>query len=236
MATTTRPAERAPLNAEAIVAGAVALADEAGIKAITMRKLAGHLGYEVMSLYNHVANKPELLGRMVDSVAAEVETPPEDLDPLAAVRAIAESLHTALVAHPWAAGLWISHMPGPERARIMEDLLRLLAASDLTPSMAHHGFHAVSNHVVGYTIQELALAETTTDLELDALAYRDSLDAEVYPHTVLHIDQHLEGDSASSFELVLDLILDGIARLSAEERAATGGADRPDGTDSTDDT
>ncbi len=217
MTTVGRATDRAPLSAELIVRGAMELADADGIRAITMRKLASHLGYEVMSLYNHVANKGELLTLMVDRVVVDVDTPPDDIEPLAAVRGIALSLRQALVSHPWAPSLWTRHLPGRERARVMEDLLRLLAASDLSPSMAHHGFHAVSNHVIGYTIQELELAETMTDMEVDAVAYRDSLPPEEFPHSILHIDQHLEGDSAPSFELVLDLILEGIVRLSAED-------------------
>ncbi|MEM9565669.1 MAG: TetR/AcrR family transcriptional regulator [Actinomycetota bacterium] len=221
--TTTAEGEqlrRIPLSRDTIVAGAIALADAEGIRAITMRKLAAHLGYEVMSLYNHVANKGEVLTLMVDGVAGEVETPADDIEPLTAVRHIAQSLRTALVRHPWSPDLWQRHLPGPERSRIMEDLLRLLGQSDLTPAMAHHGFHAVTNHVIGYTIQELGLAEVMAELELDAVDYRDSLDPDEFPHMIAHINQHLDGDTAPSFDLVLDLILEGIARLSAERRAA----------------
>jgi hypothetical protein len=32
---------------------------------------------------------------------------------------------------------------------------------------------------------------------------------------VAHVRQHLDGNTASSFELVLDLILDGLVRLNA---------------------
>ncbi len=41
-----------------------------------MRNLAQQLGYEVMSLYNHVANKDELMSLMVDAVAGEIDEPP----------------------------------------------------------------------------------------------------------------------------------------------------------------
>ena len=221
VADTTDPeptAPRSPLSRETIVAGAVALADADGVSGLTMRKLAKHLGYEVMSLYNHVANKRELLTLMVDSVTADVARPPDDPDePLAEIRAIALSLRANLLRHPWSPGLWLDHMPGLERTRVMEDLLRLLAQSDLTPAMAHHGFHAISNHVLGYTMQELGLAAATQDLETDAATFRDQLPPDDFPHMIAHIDQHLAGDTGHSFELVLDLILDGIVRLSADD-------------------
>lgn len=100
----------------------------------------------------------------------------------------------------------------------MEDLLRTLDESGLSPDLAHHGFHAVSNHVIGYTLQELgmALAERDPDgLEDAARAYLGGRSAEDHPYTVAHVQQHLDGDTASSFELVLDLILDGLQRLDA---------------------
>jgi hypothetical protein len=39
--------------------------------------------------------------------------------------------------------------------------------------------------------------------------------ADTYPYMVAHVRQHLDGNTASSFELVLDLILDGLVRLNA---------------------
>ncbi len=207
--------EREPLDRDAIVARAVAFADEHGTDALSMRKLAAELGYEVMSLYNHVANKAEVLALMVDAVAAEVPAPNPDDDPLVAVRTLAIETRAALVRHPWAAALWLRHLPGPERVQHMEYLLAALAATDMTPAVAHLAFHAVNNHVIGYTLQEQAMAYIVpTDADPDALArsFMEGLSADDLPHTVTHIQQHLDGDTARSFDLVLDLILDGLAR------------------------
>jgi AcrR family transcriptional regulator len=213
MGTAATEAQRGPLHRDAIVAAAVELADEEGVGALSMRNLARRLGYEVMSLYNHVANKDELLSLMVDAVAGEIEEQPGDAAPLAAVRATAVSTHDVLVRHPWAPVLWQRHLPGPARTRLMDDLLRLLDQSGLSPDLAHHGFHAVTNHVLGYTLQELGMTLADEDPEAKALEYVTSIDAEAYPHMVAHVRQHLEGDTSSSFELVLDLILDGLVRL-----------------------
>ena len=65
---------------------AIALADTGGIEALTMRKLGQELGVEAMSLYNHVANKDEILDGIVDLVFGEIELPArrgrlEDGDP-----------------------------------------------------------------------------------------------------------------------------------------------------------
>jgi AcrR family transcriptional regulator len=206
--------EREPLDRDAIVARAIAMADERGTDALSMRKLAGELGYEVMSLYNHVANKDEVLSLMVDAVAAEIPAPDPDADPLTAVRTLVVDTRAALVRHPWAAGLWLRQMPGPARIRHMEHLLAALAATDMAPPVAHLAFHAVNNHVIGYTLQEQAMAYVVPGGDADALArsFLEGISPDEFPHTVTHIRQHLDGDTASSFETVLDLILDGLAR------------------------
>ena len=54
---------------------AVALADESGIESLSMRRLGQELGVEAMSLYNHVANKDDLLNGITDLVLREIELP-----------------------------------------------------------------------------------------------------------------------------------------------------------------
>ncbi len=110
---------REPLQRDRIVAAAVALADREGADALSMRNLARSLGFEVMSLYNHVANKDELLSLMVDAVAAEIDEPSPGSEPLAAVRSVTISTHDVLVRHPWAPALWLRHLPGPARTQQM---------------------------------------------------------------------------------------------------------------------
>ncbi len=211
------PAAREPLDRAAIVGGAIAFADERGTDALSMRKLAAELGYEVMSLYNHVANKAEMLSLMVDAVAAEIPEPDAATEPLVAVRTLAVETRAALVRHRWAAALWLRQLPGPARIAHMEHHLAALAATDMPPAVAHLAFHAVNNHVIGYTLQEQAMAYIVPpDGDADSLArsFLEGIGADDFPHTVMHVRQHLDGDTASSFELVLDLLLDGLARTS----------------------
>lgn len=207
---------RAPLSRAGIVAAAIELADEEGVSALTMRRLAQRLGYEVMSLYNHVASKAELLALMAESVASEVKRPDAQALPLESIRAFAVSTRAVLVGHPWAAELWLRVVPGSERIDHMELLLRLFDESGLSPELAHHGYHAVNNHVFGYTLQELGMTYADEDPQATAEQFVAGLDPERHAHTLRHVYQHLEGDTASSFELVLDLIIDGLVRLGQE--------------------
>src|SRR5919112_3697219 len=87
---------RTPLSRERVLRAAVALADERGIAELTMRKLAKELGVEAMSLYNHVANKGDLLDGMIDIVFSEIEPPAVGGDWKAELRKRAISTRDAL--------------------------------------------------------------------------------------------------------------------------------------------
>jgi len=91
MATQTEP--RLPLSRDRILRAALALADEGGIDALTMRKLGQVLGFEAMSLYNHVANKDDVLDGILDLVLDESEPPSPAGDWHTAIRNSAISVH-----------------------------------------------------------------------------------------------------------------------------------------------
>jgi TetR/AcrR family transcriptional regulator, tetracycline repressor protein len=67
----TEPPARTPLTRERIVRAALALVDEAGLGALTMRRLGAELGVEAMSLYKHVAGKEAILDGIRELLIAE---------------------------------------------------------------------------------------------------------------------------------------------------------------------
>ena len=71
----TATASRVRLTRERVIAGAVALADRDGLDGLSMRRLGEELGVEAMSIYNHVANKDDLINGMADAVFGEIELP-----------------------------------------------------------------------------------------------------------------------------------------------------------------
>src|SRR5215470_8261448 len=93
---------RGPLTREEVLAAAVALADERGIDAVTMRGVGDVVGVEAMSLYNHVAGKGDLLDGMVDIVFSEIGLPPAHGGWKPAMRQRAVAAREALGRHPWA--------------------------------------------------------------------------------------------------------------------------------------
>src|SRR6266702_6297696 len=99
MATTTEP--RLPLTRDRILHAALELADKGGIESLSMRKLGQALGFKAMSLYNHVANKDDVIDGILDLVLEEGELPSRTGAWDKAVRESAISVHAALRRHPW---------------------------------------------------------------------------------------------------------------------------------------
>ena len=109
---------RIPLTRERVLHAAVALADESGSESLSMRKLGEAVGVEAMSLYNHVANKEDLLDGMIDVVFDEIDLPSGGKDRKTAMRQRAMSVRRVLSRHGWAIGFMESRSsPGPATLR-----------------------------------------------------------------------------------------------------------------------
>ena len=220
---TSRP--RTPLSRERVLHAAIRLADEGGIESLTMRKLARELGVEAMSLYNHVANKGDLVSGIVDLVLEEIEVPPETDEWDVAIRQAAIAAHEALLRHPWACSLVMSpktfRISGSPRVRYMEFLLRRLREAGFSSDLTYHAYHALDSHIHGFTMWQLSHMSDAKRLTEDenfadfAAALVQELRANDFPYLAEHAEQHLAApsdDGARQFEFGLDLILDGLKR------------------------
>ncbi|SFR99266.1 transcriptional regulator, TetR family [Agrococcus baldri] len=88
-------------STDEIVRSAVAIADEEGIDAVTMRSVAERVGVGAMTLYGYVPGRSELLGLMIDEVAGEAPRAPHAGGLGERVVAIAEELMAEYRRHPW---------------------------------------------------------------------------------------------------------------------------------------
>ncbi|MDX3524289.1 TetR/AcrR family transcriptional regulator C-terminal domain-containing protein [Streptomyces scabiei] len=96
------PSGHTALTLGRIVGAAVAVADAEGLAAVSMRRVAAELGVATMSLYRHVADKDDLLTRMMDTVTAHYPLPadpPEDWRE--AIELAARQLWDLFRRHPW---------------------------------------------------------------------------------------------------------------------------------------
>lgn len=205
------------LTRERILVEAVAFADVHGVDALSMRKLAEQLGTGAMSLYNHVSNKDEMIEGMVDIISAEIDHPVAGDDWRCAMRASAASAHAVLRAHRWAASEWTRRLPGRERLLYMDAILRTLTDAGLSSHVVYHGYHAITMHIVGFTIQELGYQAMPIGVDLDtkAASFLSGLEKANMPHLAQHVRDHVgDDDHGDEFGWVLDLILDGLDRSS----------------------
>jgi len=218
----TRPRRRKPLTKERVLAKAVALADQQGIEALTMRKLGQSLGVEAMSLYNHVANKGELVAAMVDSIVEQFELPDDEPDWDVAIRRCAVRAHDLLTEHPWACSLALvptdMRTIGGPRIRYMEWLLRRLREAGFSPELAYSAYHTLDSHIFGYSLWQLGHSNATR-----ATAEGEAIEEFMgrileqmrprYPYLAEHAEQHMAPsapDGSQEFEFGLDLILNGL--------------------------
>jgi AcrR family transcriptional regulator len=210
---------RAPLSRERVLHAAIALADEGGIESLTMRKLGQALGVEAMSLYNHVANKDDVLDGIVDLVLSEIELSPAARDWEAAIRKTAISAHEALLRHPWACSLILSPTTVrviPARMRYMEALLRRLREANFSAELTYHAYHALDSHILGFTLWEIGHSLPTEEPKDFIATFLRDFPLDEYPYLAEHIEQHLaetSHDDEGEFEFGLDLILDGLKRI-----------------------
>lgn len=206
---------RAPLNRDRVLEAGIALADAEGIGALTMRRLGRKLGVEGMALYNHVANKGDLLDGMLERVAAEIELPEIGSDWRDNARRRATSAHAALMRHPWSAAQWTASINlGPARMRYLDSALRNLREAGFPPDLLDRTFHAIENHIVGYALQSLGFPLDRDQMEEIGEAYLRSFPVERYRDLAAHIRHHLaHQDNVGGFEFELDVILDGLERM-----------------------
>ena len=220
MATRTNspPQPRVPLSRERVLHAALSLADEGGIESLTMRKLGQELGVEAMSLYNHVANKDDIVDGIVELVLGEVEVPSGEADWKTDIRRTAISSHEVFLRHRWACSLMM-HRPntGASRMPWMEAVLRTLREAGFSADMTHHAYHALDSHITGFTLWQVNMPfETKAELVDLAEGLLKEIPADEYPYVIEHAEQHIapaSPDGKTEFEFGLDLILDGLERI-----------------------
>jgi AcrR family transcriptional regulator len=207
---------RKPLSRDRILAAALELVDEQGIEALSMRKLGQLLGYEAMSLYNHVANKDDLLDGILDLVLAEMALPDRD-GGLPAIRSAALSAHEALKRHPWAATMLMAPARiRPARIQHMEASLASLRNAGLSAETTYHAYHVLDAHIVGFSLWASTHGKMPEHVE-DARAWFDEMIPVatlpyLHEHGLQHLDEGPHHD-VSAFEFALDLLLGGFERL-----------------------
>jgi AcrR family transcriptional regulator len=209
---------RAPLSRERVLRAAIDLADERGIEALSMRELGRSLDVEAMSLYNHVANKEDVLDGMVDLVISEIDLPSGAVDWKEAMRRRAISAQSVFSHHPWASALIDSReSSGPARLRYFEWVLGTLRRAGFTLEMTARAFSLLDSYIYGFGRQQLNIsAEGGIEPDEIAEGFLRAIPAGEFPYLREIVVEYAMGpghDASADFEFGLSLILDGLQGL-----------------------
>ena len=217
-ADTTHTEPRAPSTAQqgASPAAAVLLADEEGVESLSMRRLGLRLGVEAMSLYNHVANKDDILDGMVDLVVSEsncLRTRSIGKRPCAAGRYLPVGLRLSPLGER-------SDRFTREQRTCAATLLRCwgtLRRAGFTLEMAARAFSLLDSYIYGFGRQQLNVsAGGNIEPEQVGEGFLRAIPADEYPYLMEMVVEYAMKsghDEGADFEFGLNLILDGLQTL-----------------------
>jgi len=215
-----RPKRRA-LDQPQVVRAALALLDEEGLDALTMRRLSERLGIKAASLYRHVRNKEELLQLLGDEISGEIPAAPSTGTWQDQLRTVARNVRKGLLAHRDAAQVLAISAPfGPRRLQHIESLLRILRSAGLSGRDAARAGYHLYNVVTEFVADESRFASmagaTASSRRKTSAQVRKlfkSLPPDQYPVLVDLADDLSEDDPDGLFEFGIELWLRGLAQL-----------------------
>jgi AcrR family transcriptional regulator len=217
------------LSRAEIISAAIAVADDEGPEALSMRRIARELRVGAMSLYWHIASKEELLDLMLEAIEGELEVPEPSGDWQADLRVFARSARASLRRHRWAMEFIGGRPPsGPNDARHLEGMLALFDGLDLDVRLPIDILMTVGTYVNGAVLRETQEMRGDRDREkLEAGRTPEEIEAEReryaaffassgrYPRIQRLVSQNIDPDAAETrddrFEWGLDCLLAGIA-------------------------
>ncbi|MEW9529924.1 TetR/AcrR family transcriptional regulator [Microbispora sp. NPDC049125] len=213
------PARPVPLDRQRIVAAAVALADEGGLEAVSLRKVAARLDAGPMRLYGYISTKEELFDLMVDEVHAEILTEERFGDWREALRVHSHRTRQATRRHEWLADL-LGGRPalGPNAFAVTEAKLAALdGLADVDTVM--RAVETVSAYVTGAIRREIAdvRAERATGLSKPdwQRAFGPHMTRMLatgrFPALAKIVHDGTEVDAETSFATGLEWVLDAVA-------------------------
>ncbi|MFE7565815.1 TetR/AcrR family transcriptional regulator [Streptomyces sp. NPDC057539] len=202
--------EKTTLSLDAIVAATLALVDELGCAAVSMRRVSQAVQTGPASLYVYVPDRGTLMALALDLAVADVRLPTDsDGDWRARLELLVDRSVTALAAHNDIATVGMTGaLPGPHSLRITEELLRLLRTGGISDAACAWAADLIGQYIASSALEEREKEEEAFAARLDTL-YR-SLPAGRYP-TIRALGPLLTGgDGATRAAWKLRVLIDGL--------------------------
>eukprot|EP01012_Entosiphon_sulcatum_P034257 TRINITY_DN43426_c0_g1_i1.p1 TRINITY_DN43426_c0_g1~~TRINITY_DN43426_c0_g1_i1.p1 ORF type:complete len:218 (-),score=36.50 TRINITY_DN43426_c0_g1_i1:262-915(-) len=157
------------IQRDQVVLAALALLDQEGLEGLTLRKLAATLNVQAASLYWHFDDKQALIDAVADALIEPVgRSIPDGLPWDASVRHIARELRQALLRHRDGARVFAGTYVVTENVlQVSEAMFAGFVAAGATPELASTYAFSVVYYVLGFVLEEQALAPTSA-LDLDS--------------------------------------------------------------------
>ncbi|MET0424785.1 MAG: TetR/AcrR family transcriptional regulator C-terminal domain-containing protein [Actinoplanes sp.] len=215
------------VSVDEVVRAAIAVADEEGLPAFSMRKVADRLGLKLMSIYTYVPGRSELIGLMVDEVIGEQELPPHQGSVRERMTRVAQQLWDEYHRHPWLLQVensrpWI----GPNGSDQYEWQLAAIDGAGFTDLEMDQVVTLLISFTAGAARISVDAARTAeqsgiSDLEwweINAPVLERLMPGDRYPISgrvgqVAGEEYNAVGDPARSFRFGLDRVLDGLEVL-----------------------
>jgi AcrR family transcriptional regulator len=200
-----------------IVATAIRIADQEGMAAASMQRIAAEVGVTKMALYRHLPGRAELLALMIE--AAMGPAPDTSGSWRVGLRAWADAMRVGFTEHRWMSAAAAGVRPiGPVELGWTEAGLAPMAQLPLRGSERLDTLVLISSHVRGI-VQQLG-PESGGDPERaigDPLAEMLGDRAADFPLSVAAFAESAAADATDqAYDFGLERILDGIEALIAE--------------------
>jgi AcrR family transcriptional regulator len=220
-ATDPRRDPRARLNREQVARAALDLLDRHGLEALSMRRLAGHLGVGTMTLYGYFASKDDLLDAVIDAAVADREQPALEGPWQDQLRQLMQASRRSLARHPSLVKVRAERpVLRPEALRFAESGITILRGAGFSRSDAARAFRLLFTYVFGYV--SFSPDERTEEARRRSRAATAALPPDEYPS--LHDTSEELADAMAgqaTFDFGLDRIIDGLeAHLRASQAPA----------------
>ncbi|WP_020661283.1 TetR/AcrR family transcriptional regulator [Amycolatopsis benzoatilytica] len=195
------------LSKDAILTAALAVVDEDGVAAVSMRTVAQRLEVDAKSLYHHVDGKEGLLDAIAGHLLGRIVVPEQTGQPDVDLRAIAQAFRRAARAHPQAASLVLTRqLPSAAALVPAEAVLSVLRRAGAAPDEAVHLLRALLAVVVGSLAREGGAGPAFGVEDDEGIARRRAdLEQSGLPAVVEAAPDLARCDHEAEFEFAVDL-------------------------------
>ncbi len=219
MTTVNQLSRPSPLTRDEVFAAALAIVDQEGAEALSMRRLGQALGRDPMAIYRHAANKAALLDGLAELILSQLVVEPSEQPWPAQLRSFANNFRELALAHPNVVPLLVSRplatplgLRPPSTLRPLESILELLVRAGFAPAHALSTYRALLGYLHGHVLNELQEIVDNPDETDDLLRlglYR--LPMREFPRLRSLATVLASYDAAADFEHGLDMLLDAIS-------------------------